>query len=101
MCRDYSTLMAAIARAAGIPTKLCVGVVYFELPSKEGGAAVGQFGYHAWVECWVGKWIAYEPTWGADFLDATHLKFAEGEITSVFEVVKDFGKFEITVISAE
>jgi hypothetical protein len=101
VCRDYSTLMAAIARAARIPTKLCVGVVYFDSPTEAGGEAVGQFGYHAWVECWVGKWIAYEPTLGTSFVDATHLKFAGGDITSVFDVVKDFGKFEIHVLSSE
>jgi Flp pilus assembly protein TadD len=32
------------------------------------------FGGHAWVEVWVGKWIELDPTWGTDFVDATHIR---------------------------
>lgn len=93
VCRDYTTYFTAIARAAGLPTKQCVGVGY----------ADGKFFYHAWPEVWVGNetWIALEPTWGMPFADATHIKLAEGEITDVFNLAQDLGNYRIRVLRAE
>ena len=93
VCRDYTTYFTAIARAAGLPTKQCVGVGY----------ADGKFFYHAWPEVWVGNetWIALEPTWGMPFADATHIKLAEGEITDVFSLAQDLGNYRIRVLRAE
>ncbi|MES2459769.1 MAG: transglutaminase domain-containing protein [Armatimonadota bacterium] len=97
VCRDYTTLFTAIARAAGLPTKQCVGVVF----------ADGKFLYHAWPEVWVGAgdstdlaagWVALEPTFGAPFADATHIKLAEGEITDVARIAADVGSYQITVL---
>ncbi len=97
VCRDYTTLFTAIARAAGLPTKQCVGVVY----------ADGKFLYHAWPEVWVGAggsaelatgWVALEPTFGAPFADATHIKLAEGEITDVSRIAADVGSYQINVL---
>jgi len=72
VCRDYAILFAALARAAGIPTRLCSGIVYGD----------GKFYYHAWVECQIGpeadSWVPYDPTLPTDFVDATHIKFAQG-----------------------
>ena len=96
VCRDYTTFFAAIARAAGIPTKQCVGMAYLN----------GQFYYHAWPEVWVGSadggdiWIALEPTWGAPFADAMHLKLAEGEITDVMSVTSDIGRYTVEILEA-
>ncbi|MBC8102382.1 MAG: transglutaminase domain-containing protein [Cytophagales bacterium] len=101
VCRDFTTLFTAIARAAGIPTKQCVGVVF----------ADGRFLYHAWPEVWVGAsgtgvggdslsagWVALEPTFGAPFADATHIKLAEGEITDIARVASDVGSYQINVL---
>lgn len=72
VCRDYAILFAALARAVGIPTRLCSGIVYGD----------GKFYYHAWVECQIGpdadSWVPYDPTLPTDFVDATHIKFAQG-----------------------
>jgi transglutaminase-like putative cysteine protease len=95
VCRDYTTLYAAIARAAGLPTKQCVGMGY----------ASGTFQYHAWPEVWVGtgadgkdRWIALEPTWGMPFADACHIKIAEGEINDLMNVAADMRSYRIKVI---
>lgn len=92
VCRDYATLYTALARAAGVPTRLCSGIVYAE----------GKFFYHAWAESWVGQWIAFDPTLydpghGVDFVDATHIKFAQGDVTSMFAVVSIVGRLQIAV----
>src|SRR5439155_9001664 len=41
VCREYTTLFGALARAAGIPTRLCGGFEYSN----------GEFRWHAWNEC--------------------------------------------------
>jgi hypothetical protein len=75
VCRDYATLAATLMRSAGIPTKLVTGAVY----SQDG------FYYHAWVETYVGdRWIAYDPTLGGGYADATHIKFTEGSTEEAF-----------------
>ena len=97
VCRDYTTLYAAIARAAGLPTKQCVGMGY----------ASGTFQYHAWPEVWVGtdvatgkdRWVALEPTWGMPYADACHIKIAEGEINDLMNVAADMRSYRIKVIS--
>ena len=101
VCRDYTVYFTAIARAAGIPTKQCVGVVF----------ADGSFFFHAWPEVWVGGandasssalpnyWIALEPTLGFPYADATHIKLAEGELTAVTSIASDIGNYRIRVDS--
>jgi hypothetical protein len=93
VCRDYTTFYTSIARAAGLPTKQCVGIAY----------ANGMFLYHAWPEVWVGgdKWVALEPTWGAPFADATHIKLAEGEILDILNISADMGSYRIKIIEVK
>ena len=67
-CSEFSLLYTAMARATGIPTRECQGIVY---------GSDGKFYRHAWVESWVGDWITMDPTWNELIADATHLKFGE------------------------
>jgi len=53
-CNEHTTLYAALARAAGVPTRMAAGIVYM----KNG------FYYHAWPEVWLGEWTAIDPTFG-------------------------------------
>jgi transglutaminase-like putative cysteine protease len=96
VCRDYATLYTALARAAGVPTRLCSGIVYGEFQGKAG------FYYHAWAESWVGKWVAIDPTLfdpshPVNYVDATHIKFAQGDVTQMFQMVSIVGRLKITV----
>ncbi|HLJ56085.1 MAG TPA: transglutaminase-like domain-containing protein [Chthonomonadaceae bacterium] len=95
VCRDYATLYTALARAAGIPTRLCAGIVY----------ADGKFFYHAWAESYVGRWVAFDPTLydaaKAKYVDATHIKFAQGDVTQMFEVVSIVGRLKIHVVESD
>ena len=71
-CTEHSVLFSALAKIAGIPTKLVTGLVYV-------GGADGIFGYHQWVEVWLGdRWVAMDPTFGQHIADPTHIKFTEG-----------------------
>ena len=87
VCRDYATLLAAMARAVGVPSKVVSGIVYL----NDG------FYYHAWVECWVGDWIPFDATMPDDFVDATHIKLAEGDPTTMFTLAKVIGSLRAEV----
>jgi transglutaminase-like putative cysteine protease len=88
VCRDYAVLFTALARAAGVPTKLVAGLVFF----KDG------FYYHAWAESFVGEWIPVDPTLPVELVDATHIKLAEGDATAMFDMVKTMGSIKAEVL---
>lgn len=87
VCRDYAILFAALARSAHIPAKVVSGLLYTD----------GAFYYHAWVECYVGKWVPFDATLPTDIVDATHIKLAEGDATSMFGLAKVIGSLKAEV----
>ncbi|MFW6159206.1 MAG: transglutaminase-like domain-containing protein [Planctomycetota bacterium] len=92
-CSEHSILFVALCRAAGIPARQAIGIGYSQL--------MGGFGYHAWAEVWVGKWVAMDPTWGEDLADATHVKFGIGDTKSMGTVAGLFGSLQIEVLELE
>jgi len=69
-CQSHSRLYAALARAAGIPTRFVSGLVYWQ----------GQgFLYHSWAESYLSGWIALDPTFGELPANLTHIKLVEGD----------------------
>ncbi|MGQ9763424.1 MAG: transglutaminase-like domain-containing protein [Armatimonadota bacterium] len=87
VCRDYAILFAAMARAVGVPSKIVSGLVHL----NDG------FYYHAWVECWVGEWVPFDATMPSDFVDATHIKLAEGDATTMFALARVIGKLSAQI----
>ncbi len=87
-CNEHAVLFAGLARAAGIPTKIAVGVVYLDKA----------FYYHAWNKVYLDKWISVDPTFGQFPADATHIKFQEGELTEQAKVLKIVGTVRIEII---
>lgn len=72
-CTEHAVLFSALAKIAGIPTRLVTGLVYV-------GPVRRVFGYHEWVEVYVGgQWVPMDPTFGQDVADPTHIKFTEGQ----------------------
>ena len=89
-CQSHTYLFTALARAAGIPTRIVNGLVYS--PQYQG------FLYHAWPEVYVGEWRAIDPTFGQDTVDATHIKLSEGEKDSQLKLMEFVGKVQIELI---
>jgi len=89
-CQSHTNLFTAIARAAGIPTKVVNGLVY----SNE----FKGFVYHAWPEVWVGEWRALDPTFGQDRVDATHIKLSEGNNEGALKLTEFIGIVGIKII---
>jgi transglutaminase-like putative cysteine protease len=89
-CNEHTVLFNAIARAAGIPAKTVVGVVYLR----------GAFYYHAWSEVWIGEWISVDSVLNQFPADATHIKFLEGEIDRQMDILQLIGNLKISIIEA-
>lgn len=89
-CNEHAVLFNAMARAAGIPAKTVVGVVYLR----------GAFYYHAWSEIWLGQWVSVDPVLNQFPADVTHVKFLEGEIDRQIDILELIGKLQIEVLDA-
>jgi hypothetical protein len=84
-CNEHTTLFTALSRAAGIPTRIALGLVYRE----------GRFYYHAWPEIFIGRWIAVDPTLGQFPADAAHVRLITGDIGSQMRILGVIGKIKI------
>src|SRR5215467_5726562 len=89
-CNEHTVLFNALARAAGLPAKTAVGVVYLR----------GAFYYHAWSEVWLGKWISLDSVLNQFPADVTHVKFIEGDIDRQIDILQLIGKLKIHVLEA-
>lgn len=96
-CSEHSVLVAAMCRAANIPTRCVVGVVYVE--------RLGGFGPHMWNEVYVNRrWVAIDAAFDQAIVDATHLKLSTSSLDGVapFEaftpVLKVFDRLKIEPI---
>ncbi len=87
-CNEHTVLFNALARAAGIPAKTVVGVVYLR----------GAFYYHAWSEVWLGRWVALDSVLNQFPADVTHVKFLEGEIDRQIDILQLIGNLKIEVL---
>lgn len=90
-CNEHSVLYTALARAAGVPARTVVGLVYSDRFYGDSG-----FYYHAWVEVFTGKdWIAIDPTWNQIPADATHIAFVEGGLDQQVQVTALMGRIRL------
>jgi transglutaminase-like putative cysteine protease len=65
-CSEHAVLLAALAKAVGIPPRIIIGLVYVN----------GAYGYHEWNELYVGEWVEMDPSWNRYTVGAGHLKLA-------------------------
>jgi transglutaminase-like putative cysteine protease len=98
-CTEYAVLTAAMCRAAGVPARAAVGLVYVD--SVRGPA----FGFHMWAEVWVrGGWMPVDATLGRGYVGATHLKISDHSwaetrsLTPLLPAMRLLGKAAIEVV---
>ncbi|AIF48732.1 transglutaminase domain-containing protein [Dyella japonica] len=73
-CKAYAVLLAALARAEGIPARVVTGMVYVD--HYAGNARV--FVPHAWVQAWVdGRWQSFDAALGR--FDSAHIALDSGD----------------------
>jgi hypothetical protein len=87
-CNEHAVLLAALARAAGIPTRIEAGLVYLK----------GRFYYHAWNLMYLGKWITADSLFGQLPADVSHLRFATGSPEQQLDLMGIIGKVQLTII---
>jgi transglutaminase-like putative cysteine protease len=87
-CNEHTQLYVALARAAGIPTRIAAGLASID----------GKFYYHAWPEVYLQDWVAVDPTFGQFPADAAHLRFTVGGLGRQTQLLRLMGNLRIDVL---
>ena len=89
-CNEHATLYTALARAAGIPTDIVVGLIYQN----------GRYFYHAWAASYIkGEWVWVDPVFGEFPASVGHLMLQRGSIERQSEITGVVGKLKVKVLS--
>ena len=86
-CNEHAVLLAAMARAAGIPCRIEAGLVYLK----------GKFYYHAWNLLYLGRWITADSLFGQLPADVTHIRFVSGSPQQQLDLMAILGRVKIKV----
>jgi transglutaminase-like putative cysteine protease len=96
-CNEHTALYVAMARAAGIPARISVGLVFVR----------GAFYYHAWPEVYLregpqrGFWLPVDPTFNQFPADSTHLRLARGGLDQQAAILPMIGRLKMTVLDLD
>lgn len=97
-CTEHACLLAAMARAREIPSRIVVGLVYVR--------RLEAFGGHMWTEVFInGEWIPLDATLAQGGIGAAHLRMADSSfaddgptpVTSFIPLLTALGKMQIEV----
>lgn len=73
-CKDYAVLTAAMFRAAGMPSRTAMGLLYVDAPHS----ARPYLGFHMWAEAWIdGRWVPLDATRTNGAVGVGHLKICD------------------------
>lgn len=90
-CNEHAVLLAALARAAGIPAQVEAGVVYLR----------GRFYYHAWNVLFLkdrGGWMTADAALGQMPADVTHIRFVRGAVDRQLDLLGIIGKLNMEIL---
>jgi transglutaminase-like putative cysteine protease len=96
-CNEHTALFVALARAAGIPARINVGLV----------AVRNAFYYHAWPEVYLaegrgrGLWLPVDPTFNQFPADATHVRLARGGLDKQAAILPLIGRVKMSILDLE
>jgi hypothetical protein len=97
-CTEHAVLLAALARARGIPARVALGLVYGD----------GKFLYHAWTEVFIdGQWTGLDGTRGRGGIDAAYLKLGHSNLqgasalAALLPVAQVAGRLKIEIVEVE
>lgn len=106
-CSEHAVLLAALARAAGLPSRGVCGIV--EVPQgpfmPEQDSA---FGYHMWTQVYIGgQWVDIDASLRETDVEPNHVAVSllplgdEGLMDSVVSLVPLLGQLEIEVLDVQ
>ncbi|MCX5822641.1 MAG: transglutaminase-like domain-containing protein, partial [Deltaproteobacteria bacterium] len=93
-CNEHAVLLAAFARAAGLPAEVEAGVVYLR----------GRFFYHAWNVIYLrdrGGWVTADAVLGQMPADVTHIRFVRGDADRQLDLVGLIGRLKLEILEME
>ena len=89
-CNEHAVLLAALARASGIPAQVEAGLVYQK----------GRFYYHAWNVLYLGAWITTDAVMDQLPSDVTHIRFVRGTERQI-DLVQMIGRVRLEILAAQ
>jgi hypothetical protein len=89
-CNEHAVLLAALLRSAGIPARICTGLVYLK----------DDFYFHAWNEAYVGEWLSVDAAFNQVPTDATHIKLIEGDLENQMRLMRMIGRLKLEVLES-
>lgn len=89
-CNEHAVLLAALARASGIPAQVEAGLVYQK----------GRFYYHAWNVLYLGTWITADSVMGQLPADVTHIRFVRGTEQQI-DLIRMIGRVGLEILSSK
>ena len=96
-CTEHAVLLAALARAAGVPARLRAGLLYHRR----------FFVGHMWTEVHCGEWVPLDATLGKGRVGADHIALAtsspgDASVSEIFlKLVPLLGNLEIEVLETD
>ena len=97
-CTEHAVLLAALARARGIPARVAVGLVYHRQA----------FLYHMWTEMYLdGRWTPMDATLSQGGIGAAHLKLVTSNLAGAsalscfLPVAQVAGRLKIEILDAQ
>lgn len=105
-CTEHGVLLAALARAAGLPSRGVSGIV--QIPEGFGEGDQAAFGYHMWAQVNIaGQWVDIDAALRQTDCDPTHVALSllplndEGILDSIGTMLPLLGRLEIEVVDVK
>lgn len=107
-CTEHAVLLAAVARAAGIPARGVGGLVGVPSSFRKNAAGPMDFGFHMWTQVYIhGKWVDIDAAMRQTDCDATHIAISliplgEGDMMGeIWSIVPMLGQIDIEIVEVE
>ncbi|MCB9854975.1 MAG: transglutaminase domain-containing protein [Phycisphaerales bacterium] len=107
-CTEHGVLLAAIARAAGLPARGVGGLVGVPGSFRRNADGPMDFGFHMWTQVYIhGKWIDIDAAMRQTDCDTTHIAISliplgDGDLMGeIWSIVPMLGQLDIEVVDVK
>jgi hypothetical protein len=100
-CTENGVLLAAMGRAAGIPSRVVTGLIYVHRVADREHV----LGFHMWTQCWInGMWVDLDAAWKQTDADPTHIALGTHAVvdsTLLSGMMLRMNELKITIVDVE
>lgn len=107
-CTEHGVLLAAVARAAGIPARGVGGLVGVPSSFRRNVDGPMDYGFHMWTQVYIhGKWIDIDAAMRQTDCDATHIAISliplgdEGMMSEIWNIIPMLGQIDIDIVEVK